>query len=394
MLERAAVLENTYIALRRKFHEDPELAYCEQNTASRVERELRAYGIEVFRHKTCVLGILRGAQDRKTVTLRADIDALPIEERSELPFSSQRAGVCHACGHDIHTTALLFAAKLLSERKNSLKGTVKFLFQPAEEKLSGAQLVLNETNFLDDTDAIFAAHTWPDLPAGSVGVHFGPMMAAADTFEIKISAQGGHAAHPHHTADPVLTAAHIVAQLHTIVAREIAPVEKAVLTVSEIHSGFAPNIIPSKAVLSGTVRSLTDKTRQKIQASIERIALCTAESLRTNAEVCYLSGCPPLCCKDELVSLVEQSARRALGEDKVYTLTAPSLGSEDFAYYMSKIPGAFFRIGTQNETPQSRLGLHDPHIIFDEKAIKAGAVVLAAVALSFFQSVYELDFIL
>lgn len=386
LLERALQLENLFVSLRREFHAEPELAHCEQKTAARIERELRSFGIEVFRHKTCVLGVLHGAQAGKTVVLRADIDALPVEEKTSLSFSSKAAGVCHACGHDIHTTALLFAAKLLSERRESLKGTLKFLFQPAEEALSGAQLVLNETDFLDDADAIFAAHTWPDLPVGSVGVRFGPMMAAADTFEIKVLAQGGHAAHPQRTADPVLAAAQIITQLHTIVSREIAPTESGVLTVGEVHAGSAPNIIPAEAVLRGTVRSLTEETRQKIRASVERIALSTAESLRAKAEVNYFVGCPPLCGETALVSLVKNSAQSLLGKENVRLLEAPSLGSEDFAYYLQRIPGAFFRIGTHNDLPESHLGLHNPKIVFDEKAVCTAAVTLSSVALSFTQA--------
>lgn len=386
LLDRSLQLENFFISLRREFHAEPELAHCEQKTAARIERELCSYGIKVFRHKTCVFGVLHGAQHGKTIVLRADIDALPVEEKSALPFSSRAEGVCHACGHDIHTTALLFAAKLLSERREFLKGTIKFLFQPAEETLSGAHLVLDETNFLDDAEAIFAAHTWPNLPVGSVGIHFGPMMAAADTFEIKVLAQGGHAAHPQRTADPILVAAHIITQLNAIVSREIAPTESAVLTVGEIHAGTAPNIIPSEAVLQGTVRSLTEETRQIIRANVERIALSTAEGLRAKAEVSYLIGCPPLCGETGLVSLVEHSAQSLWGKDNVHLLKIPSLGSEDFAYYLQKIPGAFFRVGTHNSSPESHLGLHNPHIVFDEKAITVAAVTLSSIAISFTQS--------
>ncbi len=378
---RAAVLEATFVALRREIHAYPETAQHEEKTAALIEKTLRSFGIETVRRGNCVLGVLRGEKMGRTVVLRADMDALPVQERSELPFASQCAGVCHACGHDIHTAALLFAAKLLSECRNELCGTVKLLFQPAEETLSGAAFVLNETNFLDDADAIFAMHTWPELPEGSVGVRFGAMMAAADTFSVKVLAQGGHAAHPQYTADPVLAAAYITAQLHTIVARELSPLESAVLTVGELHAGSAPNIIPAEAVLRGTVRSMTHDTRQKIRTSIERIAKLTAESLRAEASIEYHVGCPPLCGTDKLVSLVEQAAQMVVGAERVFHLEKPSLGSEDFAYYLQKIPGAFFRIGTHDERPESRLGLHDPRIVFGEGAIRTGAITLTLTAI-------------
>ena len=378
---RAAALEETFVALRREIHAYPETAQHEEKTATLVEKALHSFGIETVRRGNCVLGVLQGERAGRTVVLRADMDALPTQEQSELPFASQCAGICHACGHDIHTAALLFAAKLLSECRNTLCGTVKLLFQPAEETLSGALLVLNKTNFLDNADAIFAMHTWPELPEGSVGVRFGSMMAAADTFSIKILAQGGHAAHPQHTADPVLTAAYITTQLHTIVARELSPLESAVLTVGEFHAGSAPNIIPPEAILRGTVRSMAQSTRQKMQKSIERIAKLTAESLRAEASVEYRVGCPPLCGTDKLVSIVERAAQKVVGAERVFHLEKPSLGSEDFAYYLQKIPGAFFRIGTYDDRPESRLALHDPRIIFGEGSIRTGAMTLTTTAI-------------
>lgn len=378
---RAIELEEAFLSLRREIHAYPETAQHEERTSALVEKTLHSFGIETVRRRNCVLGILRGKEAGKTVVLRADMDALPMEERSGLPFASRTAGVCHACGHDIHTAAVLFASKLLSECRSELHGTVKLLFQPAEEAMAGAEFVLNETDFLDDADAIFAAHTWPELPEGSIGVRFGPMMAAADTFSIKVLAQGGHAAHPQRTADPVLAAAHIATQLHTIVARELSPLESAVLTIGELHAGSAPNIIPTEAVLRGTIRSMTQITQQKIRASVERIAKSTAESLRAKALVEYHIGCPALNGTDELVALVEQAAKEAVGKENVFRLENPSLGSEDFAYYLQKIPGAFFRIGTYDERAESRFGLHDPRIVFGEGAIRTGAMTLALTAI-------------
>lgn len=377
-------LEPEYIKIRRYLHQHPELSYQEFKTTEFIKNELAKYGIETMNNGkyTGVIGILKGAQPGKTVALRADIDALPIEEATGLEFASLNKGCCHACGHDLHMTALLAAARLLSTYKEKLHGTIKFFFQPAEEKLGGSETIINN-GFLDDVDAVFGIHTWPDVPEGSIGIKKGPMMAGSDSFKITINAPGGHAAHPHKTPDPICAAAYIITQLQTIVSRELNPLDSAVITVGKMTAGTAANIIPSEVVLEGSMRYLLPETRQKIHDSIKRIANGTALSLRVQASTEIIPGCGPVIGEDGLVDMVETSASTLLGSNKVAILPSASMGSEDFSFYLAKKPGAFFRIGTGTPDPNSHLPLHNGHLLFGEDAITAGAVTLCGVAFLF-----------
>ena len=377
-------LEPEYIKIRRYLHQHPELSFEEKNTTGFIKKELASYGIEVFNNGsyTGVIGVLKGAAPGKTVALRADIDALPVEENTGLEFASVNKGCCHACGHDLHMTTLLAAARLLSTYREKLNGTVKFFFQPAEEKLGGSETII-KNGFLDDVDAVFGIHTWPDVPGGSVGIKKGPMMAGSDSFKITINAPGGHAAHPHKTPDPIAAAAYMITQLQTIVSRELNPLDSAVITVGKMTAGTAANIIPSEVVLEGSMRYLLPETRQKIHASIKRIAEGTALALRVTAHTEIIPGCRPVIGTDELVNMVEESAGRLLGTDKVAVLPAASMGSEDFSAYLEYKPGAFFRIGTGDDRPETHLPLHNNRLLFSEKAIAAGAVTLCGAAFLF-----------
>lgn len=380
-------LEPEYIKIRRSLHQHPELSYNEFKTTEFIKNELAKYGIEVYANGefTGAVGVLKGAQPGKTVALRADIDALPVKENTGLEFASLNEGCCHACGHDLHMTALLAAARLLSIHREKLHGTVKFFFQPAEEKLGGSETIINN-GFLDDVDAIFGLHTWPDVPGGSIGIKKGPMMAGSDSFKITVTAPGGHAAHPHKTPDPIAAAAYMITQLQTIVARELNPLDSAVITVGKMTAGTAANIIPSEVVLEGSMRYLLPETRQKIHESIKRIADGTALALRVHAETEIIPGCGPVIGTDELVEMIETSAGKLLGSDKVSILPAASMGSEDFSFYLAKKPGAFFRIGTGTADPNSHLPLHNGKLLFSEDAIAAGAVTLCGAVFLFTDS--------
>lgn len=377
-------LEPEYIKIRRYLHQHPELSYNEVNTTEFIKQELTKYGIEVFNNGkfTGVIGVLKGSAPGKTIALRADIDALPVKENTGLDFASVNEGCCHACGHDLHMTTLLAAARLLSKYSHQLQGTVKFFFQPAEEKLGGSETIINN-GFLEDVDAIFGIHTWPDVPGGSIGIKKGPMMAGSDSFKITITAPGGHAAHPHKTPDPIAAAAYMITQLQTIVARELNPLDSAVITVGKMTAGTAANIIPSEVVLEGSMRYLLPETRKKIHESIKRITEGTAISLRVHAATEIISGCGPVIGTDELVDMVELSAGKLLGTDKISILPAASMGSEDFSAYLAEKPGAFFRIGTGTDNPNSHLALHNGKLLFSEDAIAAGAVTLCGVAFLF-----------
>ena len=380
-------LEPEYIKIRRYLHQHPEISYKEFNTTEFIKLELSKYGIEVFNNGnyTGVIGVLKGSFPGKTVALRADIDALPVQENSGLDFASVNEGCCHACGHDLHMTTLLAAARLLSEYKEHLHGTVKFFFQPAEEKLGGSETIINN-GVLDDVDAIFGVHTWPDVPGGSIGIKKGPMMAGSDSFKITITAPGGHAAHPHKTPDPIAAAAYMITQLQTIVARELNPLDSAVITVGKMTAGTAANIIPSEVVLEGSMRYLLPATRQQIHDSIKRIADGTALAMRVSAKAEIIPGCGPVIGTDELVDMIETSAGKLLRSDKISILPTASMGSEDFSAYLAKKPGAFFRIGTGDDRPQTHLPLHNGRILFNESAIAAGAVTFCGAVFLFTSS--------
>lgn len=386
LLKRASEIEQEMIDIRRKIHENPELSFEEFETTALLEKELQSYGIETRRNgdQTGVIGILKGAKPGKVIGVRGDIDALPVPEATGLPFASKVDGVSHSCGHDINCTTVLACARLLSELKDDLCGTVKFIFQPAEEKLNGAlSMIKNGVMENPKMDAIICVHTWPEMPGGSIGVRRGSMFASSDTFKITIHGRGGHAAHPHKSIDPVVVAGYLLTQLQTIVSREVAPLDSAVVTVGKMVAGTANNIIPSEVVLEGTVRTLTKETRKKIQESITRIATHTAEGLNATATVEYFIGGPPLVNDDYLNDLISEATVELLGEDKLLQVPLASMGAEDFAEYMEYIPGAAIRIGTYDERPESKGALHSSTIVFSEKSIMAGAVMLAGTVFKF-----------
>lgn len=389
LLQRASQIEPGILAIRRKIHQKPELGFQELETTALLERELQSYGIETSKNgdRTGVIGLLKGAKPGKVIGVRADIDALPLTEDTGLPYSSEVDGVCHACGHDINATAVLACAKLMSEMREELCGTVKFIFQPAEETLNGSlSMIQNGVMENPKLDAIICLHTWPEMPGGSIGVRRGAMFAAADRFKITIRGKGGHAAHPHRCVDPVVVAGYMITQLQTIVSRETAPLDSAVVTVGKMTAGTAFNIIPNEAVLEGTVRTLSKDTRKSIQESLRRIATHAAEGLNAEANVEYFSGGPPLICDDKINDLVSAATVELLGEDRLLQVPTPSMGAEDFAEYLEFVPGAAVRIGTFDDRPESRIALHSPKAVFDEQAIMTGAVMLCGTIFKFTES--------
>ncbi len=384
--EKARKIEDDLIALRRSIHRNPELSLEEHETTALVESEIEKRGISCSRMGlgTGLVAHIQGKAPGKTLALRGDMDALPITENTGLAFASKKSGTMHACGHDIHTTVLLGAASLLANLRDEFAGTVKFLFQPAEEKLVGARSMM-EAGALENpnADAIVGLHCWPEIPAGTIGLRNGPLMAAADSFEIVIAGKGGHAAHPHKCVDPIVIAAQTIIQLQTIVSRGASPVDPIVVTVGSIHGGTASNVIPPEVRLSGTVRTVNIRTRSHAQDSVERIARLTAEALNGQAVVTFHHGTPPLVGDDTIVDLMRVGITEALGEERVVELAEPSMGGEDFAFYLEKVPGALMRLGTRNDDEQSQLPLHSPRIVFDERAIVTGVVAMTATALKF-----------
>ena len=380
-MELVRKYENEMIEIRRYIHENPELSNQEFNTTALIRKKLTEYGVEIAEigMKTGVVGILRGGKPGKTVAIREDIDALPMPELTGLPFSSKTENVCHSCGHDIHTTVLLYCAKVLSEIKEELCGNVMFLFQPAEEKGSGAKQLI-DCKFYEvlKPDVFVGLHVSAEYPAGSVGVKKGPANASCDMFYIKVSGKGGHGAHPENCIDPIAISAYVLTQLQTVVSRENHPVYPAVMTVGSIHAGSAPNIIPDYVEMSGTLRSLNPESRHAMQDAIDRIVQSCCEAMRGHGEVMWEKGMPPLVNSDEVIDLVAAAAEKALGSGHTITVANPSLGSEDFSYLFPEYaPGAQFRLGTGNDAnPNTQHGIHNSKNEFDEESIPTGAAVL------------------
>nr|WP_239549212.1 M20 family metallopeptidase [Scopulibacillus daqui] len=382
-------IEKQIVQFRRHFHQYPELSFSEYKTAAFISNLLEDYGIEVQRNVagTGVIGLIKGHLPGKTIALRADMDALPIDEATNLDFASCHPGIMHACGHDLHMAVLLGSAILLSQCKHKIKGNVKLIFQPGEEKLTGAKEVI-EAGVLENprVDAIIALHCWPELPAGMIGIRRGPITAAADFLEITIKGNTGHAAHPHQCVDPIVIAGHVVSALQTIVAREISPSEPAVVTIGKINGGTASNVIPEGVTLSGMVRTVNAELQKRMPEMIERIVCKTAESMRGDAELAYTSATPPLISDDRMVDLIDRVVRDILGEDRLVYLENPSLGSEDFSIYTEKIPGVLFRLGTHNEKRESKAALHNASVIFDEKALTIGTAVMSESAVRYLEN--------
>jgi hippurate hydrolase len=367
------------IALRRDIHREPELGFDTERTAQKVLAALDGLplDIETGVARNGIVATLWGGEG-PTVALRADMDALPIEEETGLPFSSEIEGRMHACGHDGHTSMLVGAAHALSQRdlRDRLNGTVKFVFQPAEEGGGGGRVMVDE-GVADDVASIFALHLWPGLPFGKVATKAGPIMAAADAFEMEIRGSGGHGAMPHLAADAVVIAAQVVTTLQTVVSREVDPVEPAVLTVGEIGAGTAFNIIPEKARLGGTVRTLNPDLRERMPGRIEALARGVAKGMRGDANLDYTFSYPVTVNEEAAADRVLEVAEDLFGAESVLELPNPSMGAEDFAFFLEKVPGAFIWLGIGEEVS----GLHTPKFAFDEKVLPRGSALLAALAL-------------
>jgi hippurate hydrolase len=365
------------VALRREIHREPELGFETGKTAKKVLEALDGLPLEVEIGiaENGVVATLQG--DGPTVALRADMDALPIHEETGLPFASEEDGKMHACGHDGHTSMLVGAARALSQDhlRERLNGTVKFIFQPAEEGGGGGRVMVEE-GVAEDVRSIFALHLWPGLPFGTAATKSGPIMAAADRFEMTVKGNGGHGAMPHLAVDAIAVAAQIVTALQTLVSREVNPVEPAVLTVGEIEAGFAFNIIPEVARLGGTVRTFDADLRERIPERIEELARGVAGGMRGNAELDYRFSYPVTRNDAEASDLVLGVAEELFGKENTVELTHPSMGAEDFAFFLEKVPGAFIWLGVGDVS-----GLHTAQFSFDEEILPQGSALLAALAL-------------
>ena len=367
-MERKA-LEQKLTGFFEELHMHPELSYEEYETTERIKRELAAAGIEILQIplKTGVTAIVRGAKPGKTYGLRCDIDALPIEEETDLPYKSKTPGKMHACGHDFHTAAVFGAALLLQERKEELQGTVKILFQPAEESSHGAETVL-ETGVLSDVTAIFGLHTAAYLPVGTLGIRAGSVMAAVDRFELNITGTGCHGGHPDEGVDTILVAASVIQAFQSIVGRNLNPFHTGVVSVTRINGGNTWNVIPDKVELEGTVRSMEKDDRIFIERRMREIAEHTAAAYCANAELLWYPG-PPATVNEKAWSAFAQKVAEESGFEVVPQRN--STGGEDFAFYLEKIPGCFINVGTGVGYPN-----HHPKFYADEAALTPAAEYL------------------
>lgn len=368
-----ALIEDA-IQWRRDFHASPELGYHELQTSERVAQLLQRFGIEVHRGLggTGVVGTLRNGPG-PTIGIRADMDALPIQELGQCGHRSTHQGCMHACGHDGHTAILLATARHLSETRH-FSGTVHFVFQPAEEGLAGAKKMIDDGLFEQfPMDAIYGLHNWPGVPAGHVVINPGPMMASLDTFEITLTGKGCHAAMPDKGADPIIAAAQLILALQTIPSRRLSPLDSAVISVTQINAGEAINVIPETASLKGTVRCLQPAVRDTVQQLISQFVEQLPQVFGIRGELVYHTGYPVTQNHGEAAAAVRRAAVTAVGESKVQWGCSPSMASEDFAFMLQVCPGAYLWMGVDGTPPSA--ALHNPYYDFNDQVIEPGVAV-------------------
>ena len=373
------------IEIRRHIHSHPELSGKEYQTAAYIAGVLSSCGIVVQEAvgKTGVMGELVGRTDERLVALRTDMDALPINERTHLEFASRQPGVMHACGHDVHTTLGLGTAMVLSKLGEVFPGNVRFLFQPAEEIAQGARWMVQD-GAMNDVSAIFGVHVFPSIPAGSIGIRYGALTAAADDLELIIMGESGHGARPHEAIDAIWIASQVITSLQQAISRTQNPLRPIVLTIGQISGGRAPNVIADQVRLTGTVRTLHPETHAKIPAWIERIVANVCQTYGARYEMNYRRGVPSVQNDLALTQLLEESAREAWGSDRIQILPEPSLGAEDFSVYLDHSPGSMFRLGVGFHN-KPNYPLHHPQFEVDESAIITGVVTLAYTIYQYWQ---------
>ena len=363
------------VTIRRDIHAHPELAFNELRTAELVAHELTRYGLEVHSGLagTGVIGVLRKGSGARAIGLRADMDALPLQEKNDFPHRSRDPGRMHACGHDGHTTILLGAARYLSEHRDDLNfdGTVYFIFQPAEESEGGAAVMIADGLFdRFPMEAVFGLHNWPGIPVGEMAVRPGPVMAGTCTFEVSVRGHGCHAAMPHQGVDTLVVSSQLVLALQTVVARNLHPCESAVVSVTQIHAGEAWNIIPDDAVLRGTIRSFNAETQELVERAVERLCTGTASAFGAQISVRFDHRYPPTVNSSAQSEVCRQVATALLGPDKVRTNELPSMGAEDFAYMLREKPGCYVWLG--NGPGTGGCTLHNPHYDFNDEILPLG----------------------
>ncbi|HLV52477.1 MAG TPA: M20 family metallopeptidase [Cryomorphaceae bacterium] len=383
LMEEAAALKDTLVKDRRHIHAHPELSYNEEQTAAYVARRLEEMNIP-FRTGIGghgVVAILGADNHGPVVALRADMDALPIQEENKAPYASKNDGVMHACGHDAHTACLLGAARLLRDREKDLRGTVKLIFQPAEERLPGGASIMVEEGVLEDPDVeiIIGQHVFPDMEVGHVGFRSGMYMASSDEVYVTIKGKGGHGGLPHFAVDPVLITAHWITAAQQLVSRRAFAGIPTVVSFGRVEALGATNIIPDKVKIQGTIRTMDEKWREELHGLLRDLTTGMAESMGGSAEIEIRKGYPVLVNDDRVTKRARAVAENLLGSDKVHDLDI-RMASEDFAYYAQRVPACFYRIGTGNAAKKIGAPLHTSLFDIDEDALVVGAALMAAIA--------------
>ncbi len=355
---------------RQYLHSIPEIAFGEKKTANFVEQKLRDFGVTVYPRMagTGVIGSINAGKGSASIALRADLDALPIEEKNNVSYCSSHQGMMHACGHDGHTTMLLAAAQYLSKHRD-FNGIVYFVFQPAEENEGGGRKLVEE-GFFDKypVDGIYGMHNWPGLPVGQFAIRSGPVMAAYDVFDITIKGKGGHAAAPHNTVDPIVIAGHVIQALQNITSRNINPLDSVVVSVTRIHAGDSYNVIPETAYLSGTVRTFHSEVQDKVIAQIKQLIESICLAYGAIVDIDYQKRYPSTINTDQETEYAELAAQEIVGPDNIICDCPPSMGSEDFSFLLKESRGCYVSIGNGHSA-----SLHNPHYNFNDAILSIGA---------------------
>ncbi len=390
IIKKSEDIKDMLIKIRRDIHMHPEIGLHEFRTAGIIADILKQYHIEVKTNVgvTGVVGVLQGKYPGKTILLRADMDCLKIMELNELEYKSIYPGYMHACGHDAHLTWLIGAAIILSGLRDEIHGTIKFLFQPAEEKEGGAEKTIHG-GVLENpkVDAVIGAHNWPGIPSGKIGVKSGALMAATDNFKITILGKGGHGAQPHKCIDPIAAACEVYMALQTVISRKTDPLEPVVLSIGKFNAGTAHNIIPDNAYLEGTIRTLSYETREEIPGIMEEILKGITEANGANYEFTYTPYHPPVINDAEITSMAARAAGRIIGDKNVIIVEKPTMVGEDFSSFEERVPGTFIFVGNNNEEKGIIHPLHNPEFMVDEEIIHKTSAILCEIAILYLNSV-------
>ncbi|GAB6063416.1 M20 metallopeptidase family protein [Deferrisoma palaeochoriense] len=371
------------VRLRRDFHRHPELGFQEVRTARIVAEYLEGLGLEVQRGiaQTGVVGLLKGARPGRTLLLRADMDAIAVQELNEVPYRSENEGVMHACGHDGHTAILLVVAKILAGMRDRLHGNVKFVFQPNEENVAARRMIEEGVMENPRVDAAMALHLWTPIETGKVAVSEGPVMAGMVHFRVVIEGRGGHTAFPHTAIDPVVAAANVIQTSQLIQTREIDPLRPTLVVFGKVESGSASNVIPESAVLEGTIRTLSEEGIEPLQQRFERIVRRVCEAHRANCEIYFEGGHPPVVNHPEMTKLARQAAEETVGGANICSMIC--LAGEDFSEFGREVPAVLVFVGTGNERKGTNYPHHHPRFDIDEDSLSTGVEILLRAALSF-----------